>query len=57
MMKIESFIVAALLLGGTDLFVRVLTQGIEPALVTTAIEWSTRQIKAAIRLVGSGSIV
>jgi hypothetical protein len=52
-MKIESFLVAVLLLGGTNLFARVLTQGVESALVATAIEWSARRIRAAIKLVPS----
>jgi hypothetical protein len=47
-MKFESFFVAVLLLGGTNLFVRVLSQGVESALVATAIEWSVRQIKRRI---------
>jgi hypothetical protein len=50
-MKIESFFMAALLLGGTNLFARVLTQGIELALAATAIDWSVSRIRAAIRLV------
>ena len=41
-MKFESFFVAVLLLGGTELFVRVLSQGVESALVATAIEWSVQ---------------
>lgn len=44
-MKIESFFVAVLLLGGTTLFARALTQGVESALVATAIEWSMRRTK------------
>jgi hypothetical protein len=50
-MKIESFIVGVLILGGTDLFVRIPTQGIEPALVATAIDWSDRRIRAAMSVV------
>lgn len=52
-MKFESIFIAILLMGGTNLFVRVLTQGIEPALAATALEWSVRRIRAAIRLVRS----
>jgi hypothetical protein len=44
-MKIGSFFIAVLLLGGTTLFARALTQGVESALVATAIEWSMRRIK------------
>jgi len=52
-MKIESFYVALLFLGGTNLFARLLTQGVESALVATAIEWSTSRIRAAIKLARS----
>jgi hypothetical protein len=52
-MKIENFFVAVLLLGGTNLFARVLTQGLELALVATAIEWSARRIRAAVKLARS----
>ena len=52
-MKIESFYVALLLLGGTNLFARLLTQGVEPALVATAIEWSARRIGAAVKVIRS----
>jgi hypothetical protein len=52
-MKIESFFIAVLLLGGTTLFARVLAQGVESALVATAIEWSARRIRAAIKVVRS----
>ena len=51
LMKIESFLIAALLLGGTNLFFRVLTQGVEPALAATALEWSARRIRTVIKLV------
>jgi hypothetical protein len=52
-MKIESLLMALLILGGTNLFVRVLTQGFEPALAATAIEWSIRRIKSAVRFLRS----
>ena len=47
-MKFEVFFVAILLLGGTNLFVRILSQGVESALVATAIEWSVRRLKRRI---------
>ena len=52
-MKIESFFVAVSLLVETNLFARVLTQGLELALVATAIEWSTSRIRAAAKLARS----
>jgi hypothetical protein len=52
-MKIESFFVALLFLGGTNLFARALTQGVESALVATAIEWSAKRIRAAVKVVRS----
>ena len=52
-MKIESIFVAVLLAGGTNLFARVLTQGVELALVATAIEWSAGRIRAALELARS----
>jgi len=52
-MKIESFYVALLFLGGSNLFARLLTQGVESALVATAIEWSAKRIRAAIKVVRS----
>jgi hypothetical protein len=48
-MKIEISFLAALLLVGTDLLARVAVQGIEQALLWTAIEWSTNRIKAGRR--------
>ena len=52
-MKIESFFVAVSLLVETNLFARVLTQGLELALIATAIEWSTSRIRAAAKLARS----
>ena len=52
-MKFESIVVALLLIGGSNLFARVLTQGFEPALAGTAIEWSATRIRTAIKLVRS----
>ena len=46
-MKIESILTGVLLAGGTNLFARVLSQGVESALVATAIEWSARRIREA----------
>jgi hypothetical protein len=48
-MKIEIPVVAALLLIGTDLFARMAVQGIEQALLSTAIEWSSTRIKAGVK--------
>ena len=50
-MKFESIVVALLLIGGSNLFARVLTQGFEPALAGTAIELSATRIRTAIKLV------
>ena len=50
LMKIETPVLAALLLIGTDLFARMAVQGIEQALLSTAIQWSLNHIKAAVRL-------
>jgi hypothetical protein len=52
-MKFESILVAVLLAGGTNLFARVLAQGLELALIATAIEWSTSRIRAAAKLARS----
>jgi len=49
-MKIEVSFLAALLLIGTDLLVRAGAQGIEQALLSTAIEYGTRAIRAARKL-------
>jgi hypothetical protein len=53
LMKIDSILLAVLLAGGSNLFARVLTQGLELALVATAIEWSTSRIRAAVKLARS----
>ena len=52
-MKIESILLTLLLAGGTNLFARVLTQGVEFALVATAIEWSASRIRTAVKLARS----
>jgi len=52
-MKFESILVAVLLASGTNLFARVLAQGLELALLATAIEWSTSRIRAAAKLARS----
>jgi len=45
-MKIESLLSAFLLLGGSTVLARMTTQGIEAALIVTAVEWSTRRMRA-----------
>jgi hypothetical protein len=37
--KIETMLFSALLLAGTGLWQRILVQGFEPALVSTAMDW------------------
>jgi hypothetical protein len=46
-MKIEIPILAGLMLLGTEVLVRITVQGVEQALVSTAIEWTMGRIKAA----------
>jgi hypothetical protein len=48
LMKIEASVLAALLVIGTDLIARIAVQGIERALLSTAIEWSLARIKAGV---------
>jgi hypothetical protein len=48
-MKIEMTFLAAVLFVGTDLSVRVAVQGIEQALLSTAVEWSMNRVNAARR--------
>jgi len=48
-MKLESLLSALLVLGGTSLAVRLLTQGVELALAATAMEWFARRIKVLYR--------
>ena len=55
-MKIESMFVAVLLMGGTTLLGRILSQGVESALVATVIEWTARRIREAGRILRSPSI-
>ena len=50
MMKIEISLLAALLLMCTTLLARIAVQGIEPALVSIAIEWWVNGTKAGVRL-------
>ncbi len=52
-MKFESIVVAVLLAGGSNLLARVLTQGVEPALAGTVIDWSASRIRTAIKLIRS----
>jgi hypothetical protein len=46
-MKIEFSVLAALLLVGNELTARVAVQGIEQALLSTALEWSMKRLRAA----------
>ncbi len=48
-MKIATSFLAALLLTGTALWARVVTQGIIPALVSTAIERGLNRRRARLR--------
>jgi hypothetical protein len=50
MMKIEVSLLAALLLMSTTLLARIAVQGIEPALVSIAIEWWVNGTRAGVRL-------
>lgn len=50
-MKIEFPLLATLLMIGTSLLARAQAQGIEQALLATAIEYCVRGGKAAVRLV------
>lgn len=47
-MKIDTAFLAALLLSGTTLLARVVTQGVVPALLSTAIEYSLNGIRARV---------
>jgi hypothetical protein len=49
-MKIEVSLLAALVLMGTDLLARVSVQGIEQALMATAIEYGVNGFRAGQRL-------
>jgi len=57
-MKIDTLFLAALLLTGTTLWARIAVQGVELALLSTAIEWSLNAIRAGTRVLpntpGSG---
>jgi hypothetical protein len=50
-MKIVIPILAALVLMGTELMARVALQGVEQALVSTAIEWSMNKFNAARKMI------
>jgi hypothetical protein len=54
-MKIEIPLLAALLLMGTNLLVRVSIQGLEQALLATAIEHGMNGVRAGRRLLGSAA--
>ncbi|HEY7555390.1 MAG TPA: hypothetical protein VIH18_11335 [Candidatus Binatia bacterium] len=56
-MKIEISFLAAALFVGTDLLARIAVQGIEQALLLTAVEWSINRISAARRKFFSTSAV
>jgi len=45
-MKFEIPFLAALLVLGADLLLRVSVQGVEQALFSTALEWSMKRIRA-----------
>jgi hypothetical protein len=49
-MKIEIPFLAALVLIGTSLLARIAAQGVEQALLSTAIEYGLNGIKCGIRL-------
>ena len=49
-MKIEIPLLAVMLLMSTTLLARIAVQGIEPALVSTAIEWWANGTRAGVRL-------
>jgi hypothetical protein len=49
LMKIDTSLLAALFLIGTSLWARVVAQGVEQALLSTAIEWSLNGIRAGVR--------
>ena len=55
-MKIEIPFIAALLILGADLLARVSAQGIEQALFSTALEWSTKRIRAGRQKFSSKSV-
>lgn len=46
-MKMEIPVLAALLLVANELMARVAVQGIEQALVATALEWSVKKLESA----------
>jgi hypothetical protein len=56
-MKIEISFLAAALFVGTDLLARIAVQGIEQALLSTAVEWSINHIRAARRKFFSTSAI
>lgn len=57
-MKIDTFFLATLFLTGTSLWARIAIQGVELALLSTAIDWTLRAIRAGTTFVpktpGSG---
>jgi hypothetical protein len=49
MNPMKTLFLAALLLTGTALWARIAAQGVEQALLSTAIEWSLNGIRAWVR--------
>ncbi|MBI4527069.1 MAG: hypothetical protein HY695_25005 [Deltaproteobacteria bacterium] len=47
--KLDTTVMAALLLTGTTLWARIAVQGFELAIVSTAIEWFMNRLRAGIR--------
>ena len=48
-MKMESLLSALIILGGTSLSARLLTQSVELALAATVVEWSAERLKTLRR--------
>ena len=55
-MKFEIPFLAALLVLGADLLLRVSVQGVEQALFSTALEWSMKRIRAGRQKFSSKSV-
>ena len=48
-MKIGTLFLATLLLAGTALWARIAIQGVEPALLSTAMDWTLSAIRTGTR--------